>query len=78
LIAAWLQGSNVLVHYLGLHADDPPPLTAAISMSNAYDLIYGGLLEWLHLVATVVVVAGAECVFYGCTFSAVHHEEGSL
>lgn len=32
------QGSNVLVHYLGIHAKDPPPFTAGISVSNAYDL----------------------------------------
>ncbi len=30
-----MQGSNALVHYLGLYH---PPLTAAISVSNAYDL----------------------------------------
>eukprot|EP00967_Tisochrysis_lutea_P032871 scaffold38920_cov15-Tisochrysis_lutea.AAC.1 len=31
-------GSNLLVHYLGLHAADPPPYAAAICVSNAFDL----------------------------------------
>eukprot|EP00983_Pelagomonas_calceolata_P044774 1139442-Pelagomonas_calceolata.AAC.7 len=39
---AWL-GSNLLVHYLGLHAADPPPYAAAICVSNAFDLERG---EW--------------------------------
>jgi hypothetical protein len=35
------QGSNALVHYLGLHATDPPPFAAAISVSNAFNLLRG-------------------------------------
>ncbi|KAJ9523773.1 hypothetical protein QJQ45_019962, partial [Haematococcus lacustris] len=50
LALGFSQGSNVLCHYLGLHANDPPPFTAAISVSNAFDLVTGTAalhLDWV-------------------------------
>jgi len=39
-------GSNMMAHYLGVHAADPPPFAAAICVSNGWDMEKGGCCSY--------------------------------